>query len=474
MPPHNCPATARNEAPIFRWGWTGAAVTFRWRACRQTFETYYSRVVVPRLRAASGTRLIAEFVRAWDDHCLLNKWMHRFFMYLVRSATRSFQPVSVTTLHAAAPATPPAGPALRQAPQCAHAARARCGSSSLRPPGPSQLPFLLTLVCVGGPSLARSTTPHRIAPGMARFHDIVFKQFAPELSERLNDEVQRARTGEVVDFDLLRQCIHVRGHRTPPPAGGAAQGPGPPSHARVPFRRCRPLQAIEGMDERAYHEYVELPLLERTKRYYRQRGTELIETESTPTFLAVAEQAVEEEEARAQLLLQPASLQPLLEGVRGSLIQSQMEALLRSEHSGLRDMLAKNRREDLRRVFRLFHAIEGGLDAVGAVIREHVEERGERHAPLPRPSPRGGCRLPHAPPPAAFAGHAIIAKRHSAISNRQTKDSASDPAFVQEVLALQSESLSVVADAMGGHPIVQVAVHKGLETVVNSVRATRP
>lgn len=227
------------------------------------------------------------------------------------------------------------------------------------------------------------------------------------------------------------------------------------------------MQAIEAMDERAYQVYVELPLLEQTKRYYKQRGVELIETESTPTFLEVADKAVDEEEARAQLLLQPATLQPLLEAVRCSLIQAQMDPLLRNEQSGLRDMLSKNRREDLRRVFRLFRLVEGGLDAVGAVIREHVEEHG---APACTPLP---VRVPRADD-AALAGHAVTEKRRSAISNRQIKDSASDPAFVQEVLALQTDILDLVADAMGGHPVILVAVHKGLETVANSVRAVGP
>lgn len=199
LPPRTRPAIAPNGLCSPRWAVPGAALTGRWRARAQTFESYYSGVVVPRLRAASGTRLIPEFVRAWDDHCLLNKWMYRFFMYLVRSASaRSPVPVSVTDFRPRPRRPRLAGPALCQAPQRTHAARAGYGAR-IADPG-------------AGPA---SRFPLR-ALGMSHFHDIVFKKFAHELSQRINEEVQRARKGEVVDFDLLRRCIHVRARSSRP------------------------------------------------------------------------------------------------------------------------------------------------------------------------------------------------------------------------------------------------------------------
>lgn len=31
-----------------------------------------------------GEYLLVELVKRWDHHKIMNKWMHRFFMYLVR------------------------------------------------------------------------------------------------------------------------------------------------------------------------------------------------------------------------------------------------------------------------------------------------------------------------------------------------------------------------------------------------------
>ena len=50
----------------------------------QTFRSYLRRVAVPAVAAKHGEYLLVEVVKRWEHHKIMNKWMFRFFMYLVR------------------------------------------------------------------------------------------------------------------------------------------------------------------------------------------------------------------------------------------------------------------------------------------------------------------------------------------------------------------------------------------------------
>lgn len=49
-----------------------------------TIRAYLASRVLPALRAKQGNALLLEFVNKWDLFLLLNKWMSKFFTYLVR------------------------------------------------------------------------------------------------------------------------------------------------------------------------------------------------------------------------------------------------------------------------------------------------------------------------------------------------------------------------------------------------------
>ena len=50
----------------------------------QAFRTYLGQTVLPAVRSAHGDAMLAEFVRRWGHHKIMNKWMWRVFQYLVR------------------------------------------------------------------------------------------------------------------------------------------------------------------------------------------------------------------------------------------------------------------------------------------------------------------------------------------------------------------------------------------------------
>lgn len=53
-------------------------------AVRQTFKKYLSDTVLPAVKGKHETFLLMEVVKRWQHHKIMNKWMFRFFMYLVR------------------------------------------------------------------------------------------------------------------------------------------------------------------------------------------------------------------------------------------------------------------------------------------------------------------------------------------------------------------------------------------------------
>lgn len=52
----------------------------------QTFQDYLTRKVLPALRNKHDRFLLRELSQRWERHLLMNKWMKRFFMYLVRGS----------------------------------------------------------------------------------------------------------------------------------------------------------------------------------------------------------------------------------------------------------------------------------------------------------------------------------------------------------------------------------------------------
>jgi hypothetical protein len=68
----------------------------------QTFRDYLRDKVLPAVRDKHGEYLLVELVKQWEHHKIMNKWMFRFFMYLVRARVPVRRPSSRCTLTAAA------------------------------------------------------------------------------------------------------------------------------------------------------------------------------------------------------------------------------------------------------------------------------------------------------------------------------------------------------------------------------------
>lgn len=50
----------------------------------QSIVRYLSTVAVPAVASKDGVAMVREFVRRWNDHLLMKKWLCYFFCYLDR------------------------------------------------------------------------------------------------------------------------------------------------------------------------------------------------------------------------------------------------------------------------------------------------------------------------------------------------------------------------------------------------------
>jgi len=52
----------------------------------QTIQNYLTGIVLPSLRDHHNEFLLKEMKRRWENHKIMNEWMRKFFMYLVRGS----------------------------------------------------------------------------------------------------------------------------------------------------------------------------------------------------------------------------------------------------------------------------------------------------------------------------------------------------------------------------------------------------
>lgn len=206
--------------------------------------------------------------------------------------------------------------------------------------------------------LDRYYVTHQNLPGLAEngkriFKHAVFDQVAPQnVSKSLLVKIQQERNGQDVDQDLIRRCVEV--------------------YKQVGTTQ---VSAFE-----TYELTLEQPFLDATKDFYSAKAQEWMETESTPSYLLLVEEALERESLRVRAYMHaPVSEQKVNKLLVNVLLREQESFLLTREGSGLVQLLKDERKEDLARVYRLFALCEpeGGLQPVAQIVQEYILEQGK-------------------------------------------------------------------------------------------------
>ena len=157
--------------------------------------------------------------------------------------------------------------------------------------------------------------------------------------------VLRERNGESVD----RQLLHA--------ASGMLIELGAKSHA-------------------FYEEVVEAPLLEATAEFYRAESDELVASASCDEYLRRAEERIDEEQARVGNYLIDETGGKLADVLYRELVQRHVSTLVAMDQSGCVAMLRDDKVYGLRRMWKLFSRVDGGVEAITKCVLSLADEMG--------------------------------------------------------------------------------------------------
>eukprot|EP00592_Proboscia_alata_P006262 CAMPEP_0194357350 /NCGR_PEP_ID=MMETSP0174-20130528/4836_1 /TAXON_ID=216777 /ORGANISM="Proboscia alata, Strain PI-D3" /LENGTH=757 /DNA_ID=CAMNT_0039127329 /DNA_START=64 /DNA_END=2337 /DNA_ORIENTATION=- len=187
----------------------------------------------------------------------------------------------------------------------------------------------------------------------------------------------------------------------------------------------------------AYTADLETQLLESTREYYVRKRQDWIATDSTPAYLIKAEDALNEERTRVSEYLNLSSESKILRVVEEELLEVVEKMLLEKESSGCKVLLAQDKSEDLKRMFRLFGRLDNGLQPMATIVQGFISNMGS------------DC----------------IDKRATRLETE--KDKNDDPEFVKSLLSLHDKYLGVIKNDFAGHSLFQKALRDAFEEIVN-------
>ncbi|CAI8604721.1 unnamed protein product [Vicia faba] len=153
---------------------------------------------------------------------------------------------------------------------------------------------------------------------LSAFRDLVYMEVRANASKAVITLIDKEREGEQIDRSLLKNILDI-------------------------------FVEIGMGDMKHYENDFEVQMLEDTADYYRKRVSHYLHASTE---------------------------QKLVEKVQHELLVSRANQLLEKEHSGCRALLRDDKVDYLSRMYRLYHKIPKGLDAVANVFKQHITDEG--------------------------------------------------------------------------------------------------
>jgi len=251
------------------------------------------------------------------------------------------------------------------------------------------------------------TLPTLGEAGLTHFKTQIYEVIKTDSTEAILSLINQEREGEIIDKTLVKSNVETY-----------------------------EMIGMGNLD--AYVNDLETPFLASTREYYSKKREAWIGTDTTPAYLIKAEAVLEAEKNRVTDYLNPASESKLLRVCEEEILGKVVTELLEKEGSGCRVLLANDKSEDLKRMFRLFSRLEKGKNPMAAIVESFI----------------------------SAMGHEIINQRQARLDGGE-KDKNDDPAFVKALLALHKKYLGVIKDDFMGHALFQKALKDAFVEFVN-------
>jgi len=192
-------------------------------------------------------------------------------------------------------------------------------------------------------------------------------------------------------------------------------------------------------DMDAYTSDFEPALLNAAATFYQRQASTWIER-SCPDFMLNAETSMRAEKERSDHYLHATSEPKLLQVVDAEVLTAHHVALLSKDGSGVRALLRDDKRDDLARMFRLFHRLgtgTPGLAPIAEAFRKHVEEKG-------------------------------MVLLRAAEDKRSTQW---EPTLIREVMALHDQSAALASTCFQRHALFNKALAEAFDVFCNKTVA---
>ena len=251
------------------------------------------------------------------------------------------------------------------------------------------------------------TLPTLSEAGLRHFKTHIYDEVKVDATRAIRHLIDQERDGEIVDKALIKNIVE--------------------------------LYESMGMGNlESYTTDLEGPLLDSTREYYAMKRQKWIAEDSTPDYLIKAERVLNEERSRIMEYLNLASESKLLRVCEEEILEKVEDNLLSKEGSGCKVLLANDKVDDLKRMFRLFSRLEKGLKPIADIVQDFI----------------------------SAMGNECIMKRQARLDGGE-KDRNDDPEFVKSLLTLHDKYLGVIKNVFSGHSLFQKALKDAFVDIVN-------
>ena len=125
-----------------------------------------------------------------------------------------------------------------------------------------------------------------------------------------------------------------------------------------------------------YEEHFEDFFLQQTASYYSHKASSWIQEYSCPEYMMKCEESLEKEKERVTRYLHSSTEPKLVEIMQNQLLFLGAKQFLDKGQSGCGALLRDDKKDDLSRMYRLYHAIPQVLEPVADVFRLHIATEG--------------------------------------------------------------------------------------------------
>jgi len=258
--------------------------------------------------------------------------------------------------------------------------------------------------------------------GYTLYRDHVFEKFRDTSRNAILECIRKEREQKEQDRELLRDSIKV-------------------------FVDLG--SKISKVDLTIYKDHFQKDLISETRKWYKGKSREWLDSSSCPEYLKLAEDCVKKEENRLALYIHKSSKEELMTATRDELLMNHREELLNKD-SGIDRMLERTQggqsstavadaKEDLARLFRLYEHVDQALSHIAKAVKVHV------------------CKL----------GTGFINKSQELAKQKGQTRSDKNHELITNLIKLHNRFLCLVKESFRGDQIFHKALKEAFEEFIN-------